>query len=133
MNKYQKDVAQFHEAMGQADPDTPTMPDEATRELRCDLIEEELYELRDAFGLHGDVPDPVKVADALADLLYVVYGTANVMGLDMDPIWDEVHRSNMTKFIDGHKREDGKWIKGPSYSPANLEPIIEAHKQKEGE
>ncbi len=72
-------------------------------------------------------PNIVELADGLADLHYVAYcGTALAFGLDMEPIFQEVHRSNMSKFIDGHKREDGKWIKGPSYSPANLLPIIES-------
>lgn len=45
----------------------------------------------------------------------------NVQKLPIEEVFDEIHRSNMTKFIDGHRREDGKWIKGPSYTPANLE------------
>ena len=47
-------------------------------------------------------------------------------GIDMEPIHEEIQRSNMSKFIDGHLREDGKWVKGPSYSPADIKPIIEA-------
>lgn len=66
-------------------------------------------------------------ADAYADLLYVVYGAAIAYGLDMEPIFAEVQRSNMTKLFDGYKHpETGKWIKGPKYSPANLKPIVDA-------
>lgn len=40
-------------------------------------------------------------------------------------LFDEVHRSNMSKFIDGHKDENtGKWIKGPSYSPADIKSVV---------
>ena len=35
----------------------------------------------------------------------------------------------MSKFIDGYKREDGKWVKGPSYSPAQLAPIVEDQRE----
>ena len=55
----------------------------------------------------GDVPYDFKpvgscnlpeVADGLADLSYVAYcGTAAALGIDMEPIFQEVHRSNMNK------------------------------------
>jgi predicted HAD superfamily Cof-like phosphohydrolase len=41
----------------------------------------------------------------------------------MAPVFREVHRSNMSK-IGGYKREDGKWVKPPTYSPAAIEPIL---------
>ncbi len=59
----------------------------------------------------------------MADLLYVVYGTAVSYGIDMDPVFREVHRSNMSK-VGGYKREDGKWVKPATYSPARIEPIV---------
>lgn len=64
--------------------------------------------------------DIVEIADGCADLMVVTIGTAIACGIDLDPIFQEVHRSNMSKFIDGHRREDGKWIKGPAYSPPNI-------------
>jgi hypothetical protein len=36
-----------------------------------------------------------------------------------------VCRSNNSKITNGFRREDGKWQKGPNYSPANLAPILE--------
>ncbi len=69
--------------------------------------------------------DLVEVADALTDIDYVNLGAAIAYGLDLEPFQKEVQRSNMSKFIDGHRREDGKWVKGPSYSEANLAPILE--------
>jgi predicted HAD superfamily Cof-like phosphohydrolase len=40
---------------------------------------------------------------------------------------EEVHRSNLSKMVDGKvlRRDDGKVMKGPNYSPANLLPISE--------
>jgi predicted HAD superfamily Cof-like phosphohydrolase len=67
--------------------------------------------------------DLAAVAKEMADLLYVVYGTAVSYGIDMDPVFREVHRSNMSK-VGGYKREDGKWVKPATYSPARIEPIL---------
>jgi len=75
--------------------------------------------------------DTVAVAKELADLLYVVYGTAVSCGIDMEPVFREVHRSNMSK-VGGHKREDGKWVKPSTYSPARLELILVDQSGKEG-
>lgn len=124
MRKEQALVKEFMMKAGQCCPGYPYIPDNKTRSLRVDLIEEELAELSHA--LHGN--DIVGTADAIADLLVVVLGTAVACGIDIQPIWDEIYRSNMTKFIDGHMRVDGKWMKGLSYSPANLAPILEAQK-----
>ena len=65
------------------------------------------------------------LAKEMADLLYVVYGTAVSYGIDMEPVFREVHRSNLSK-VGGYKRADGKWVKPPTYSPADIQPIIEA-------
>src|SRR5690606_37889754 len=91
---YQADVRAFHEALVPDQvADRPTMPTGKIINLRLDLIEEEFGELWAA--LHRG--DPVAVADALADLLYVTYGTAVACGIEIAPIWREVHRSNMAK------------------------------------
>jgi len=71
------------------------------------------------------------VAKELADLLYVVYGTAVSCGIDMEPVFREVHRSNMSK-VGGHKRADGKWVRPATYSPARLEPILGAQSGQGG-
>lgn len=131
MNREQKMVREFHEAFGQVINDNPTIPDNETKLLRVKLIAEELNELMVALGVGFDdggvycgMPsDIVEIADALADLLYVVLGTAVSCGIDIEPIFHEVHRSNMTK-VGGHKREDGKWIKPDSYEPPNIKALI---------
>ena len=91
--------------------------------LRQDLIEEEIAELREA-GAAGDL---VGVADALADIVYVAYGTACVYGIDLDAVLDEVHASNMTKLgADGRpvRRADGKVLKGPGYRPPDVAGVL---------
>lgn len=76
--------------------------------------------------------DLVGVADGLADVLYVVIGTAVAYGIDIQEVFDEVHRSNLSKtvwdeenqrwFIE--KDEFGKGIKPPTYSPADINSVI---------
>ena len=124
MNKEQKMVTEFHEAFNITINKYPAIPTLQDRALRQALIAEELEELETAM-LNGSITES---ADALADLLYVVYGTAVSFGLDIEPIFAEVHRSNMTK-IGGHKRADGKWVKPDTYSPAKLQPIINSQKE----
>ena len=121
MNDAQKMVLEFHEQFDIHVSPTPSIPDEPTQVLRKRLIQEEFEELQEAM----QEKDLSSIAKELADLLYVVYGTAVSLGIDMEPVFQEVHRSNMSK-VGGYKREDGKWVKPATYSPAALERILEA-------
>lgn len=127
MNNMQRKVREFHEDMGQPAHDTPGLISEERADLRFALTQEELYELSDAM----DAGDLVGIADALGDILYVVFGTAVEYGIDLQPIFDEIHRSNMSKLdANGepvpHPTIPGKIGKSDLYSPPNLEPILEA-------
>jgi len=126
MNKEQKMVLKFHETFSVETPKSPCIPSDEVKYLRIRLIREELDELIVAF-LSSDI---IEVADALADLLYVVNGCACACGLDMEEIFSEVHRSNMTK-LGAKKDEWGKFIKPVGYSKADLSPIIEYQRSKE--
>ena len=117
-------VGDFMQAFGQDVETEPTWPDFSTRELRLELIREEYEELEEAL----ENRDLVEVADALTDLLYVVYGAGHTFGLDLDDCFDEVHASNMSKLgNDGRplKREDGKVLKGPNFFEPDLKSILE--------
>lgn len=116
-------VGQFMRAMGQDVHCRAQFPDDKTMELRYALIDEELTELREAMTNE----DLVEIADALGDLLYVIYGAGHAYGIDLDKVFAEIHRSNMTKLgPDGKaiRREDGKVMKPATYTPPNLVPII---------
>lgn len=118
-------VGDFMEAFGQRVEMEPTWPDFNTRELRLELIQEELEELSDAVADR----DMIQIADALTDLLYVVYGAGHAFGLDLDECFEEVHRSNMSKLGENGRpihREDGKVLKGPGYFEPDLEGILGA-------
>lgn len=87
------------------------------RALRLHLILEEVVELIDAMAVN----DIVETADALADLDYVVQGTAIKFGVPQLKVFKEVHRSNMTK-TPGNKRRPGK---ENDYSPPKIKRILE--------
>ena len=112
-------VKAFHRTFEIVANPVPTVIDGRTRELRVKLIQEEFDELKEALAAE----DLSSIAKEMADLLYVVYGTAVSYGIDMDPVFREVHRSNMSK-VGGYKREDGKWVKPATYSPALIDPIV---------
>jgi predicted HAD superfamily Cof-like phosphohydrolase len=119
MSEQQRMVEEFHQKFELRVEPTPSIPDDATRRLRIRLIQEEFDEVKEAL----ERQDLNGIAKELADLLYVVYGTAVSYGIDMDPVFREVHRSNLSK-VGGYKRGDGKWVKPPTYSPAQIGPIL---------
>ena len=117
-------VGDFMEAFGQEVLYVPTMPDFNLSALRLDLIEEEVQELRDGLANKS----MLEIADALTDILYVVYGAGHAFGLDLDDCFHEVHSSNMTKLgSDGRPlyREDGKVMKGPNYREPDLTKFVQ--------
>lgn len=116
-------VGDFMEAFGQEVLTEPALPSAELARLRLELIREEVEELN--VGIEG--MDLVEIADALTDILYVVYGAGHAFGIDLDACLAEVHRSNMTKLgADGRPiyREDGKVLKGENYEPPNLRQFI---------
>ena len=129
MTPEQTAVKQFNADFGAPVNEHPTVLDQSEAGLRWMLIHEENQELLDAIVAE----DLVGVADALGDLLYVVYGAGVAFGIDLEPVFNEIHRSNMTKKgPDGvvKYREDGKILKPDGYEPPSLEPIIEAQRAK---
>ncbi len=124
MTDEQTMVEEFHQKFEILIQTAPADLTTETKQLRLRLIQEEFDELKESMA--GE--DLASVAKEMADLLYVIYGTAVSYGIDMKPVFQEVHRSNLSK-IGGHKRADGKWVKPPTYSPARLEPILDAQRK----
>ena len=137
-------VRRFHHVYG-----LPVQTDGASLEreslgMRMSLIGEEFAELvgavygqaarteiessyRRAVAADDGARDTVEAADALADLIYVIYGMALETGIDLAAVLAEVQRSNMSKLgADGKPiyREDGKVLKGPGYFPPNVEAVL---------
>lgn len=119
MTDEQSMVEEFHKKFDILVRVSPTDVSEDTRRLRIRLIQEEFDELKESMA-EGNL---AALAKEMADLLYVVYGTAVSYGIDMEPVFREVHRSNLSK-VGGYKRDDGKWVKPPTYSPASIEPLL---------
>jgi len=150
-NNYLKSVEEFQKTFKAPVLDTPQLAQVSRAKLRIDLIQEELNELRDAI-INEDL---VEVADALCDLQYVLSGAVLEFGMKdiFDDMFDEVHRSNMSKActsqaeandtiynyedkgvstykenVNGKwvvfRRDDHKVLKSIKYSPADLKKWI---------
>ena len=141
-------VRRFHHVYG-----LPVQTDGASLErkslhMRMSLIAEEFVELVGAVygqaarteaesGYHRAVAvddgtrDTVEAADALADLVYVIYGMALETGIDLPAVLAEVQRSNMSKLgADGKPiyREDGKVLKGPGYFAPDVAEVLRSRR-----
>lgn len=126
MKQVQDDILKFMLTAGQDCPETPTLSTIEVRKLRATLILEEAYEQCNALGFlvsgtklyEAPAPNLVEIADGITDQIYVSVGTAIALGIDMVPIWDLVQSANMAKFGPGSwKREDGKQMKPPGWTP----------------
>jgi len=135
MKEQIKQVKEFNKAFGIKD---------VSPRLRYRLIKEELIEYFEASyieyfdesyidnieddSLNLDI-DKVEQADAIGDMLYLVFGAVIDAGLEdkIDAIFDEIHRSNMSKLENGKPiyREDGKVEKGKDYFKPNIKAILD--------
>lgn len=116
---------QFLDAFGQARRLTPGFPSQADAELRVRLLAEEFEEYVQAVE-DGDLEG---IADALADMRYVIYGTDQVYGFPTDAIDSVVHAANMAKagpdgkaIFDG----DGKVRKPEGWLPPDIAAVLDA-------
>ena len=95
MKKQLEQLLEFQRAYNSTRNSKPTLISEDDYVLRYKLGKEELIEYFDACK-DGDL---IEVADALADQLYILLGTMISHGMQdvIEDIFDEVHRSNMSK------------------------------------
>jgi len=151
-------VSEFHRLGEHLIAKSPSIPNQETILLRAALVAEEAFELLDALlpgqtGLQGrlskakanldllfseirdgfvrqtEPPNLIELADACADLDYVVEGTRLTFGINGKPIADAVHLANLAKFGPGsYKKPNGKIGKPPDWKP----PDIEAELIKQG-
>ena len=92
-------------------------------ELRINLINEELEELKEAIK-NKDLKETI---DALTDILYVTYGAGHAFGVNLDECFDEIQKSNMSKLGEDGKpiyNEAGKVMKGPNYFKPDLSKYL---------
>lgn len=145
-------VAEFHKTFNAPILDTPQIPAKERCDLRVELLQEELNELKQAI----EDQNIVEIADALCDLQYVLSGAVLEFGLGEKfvTLFNEVQRSNMSKAcatqqeadetiafykekgqdaysevsgdkINVHRVSDKKVLKNKYYSPADLKSILE--------
>ncbi|UBM57930.1 nucleoside triphosphate pyrophosphohydrolase family protein [Marinilongibacter aquaticus] len=145
-------VADFHRTFKHPILEKPEIPNESRCQLRIDLLQEELNELKEAIA----DKDLVEIADALCDIQYVLSGAILEFGLGekFKSLFEEVQRSNMSKACetedeaqktvahyeakgtpcyyekDGDRflvfrNGDNKTLKSVNYSPAHLKSILE--------
>ncbi len=121
-----KAVQEFHEIFGLGVGNKPTANlSEELATLRYNLMVEENMEYLEA----AKNKDLVEVADALGDMLYIIFGTILEHGLQekMEAVFDEIQKSNMSKMGKNGKpiyREDGKIMKGPNYFEPDIKGIL---------
>lgn len=118
-------VRAFHRAFGHPVAELPKYLPSDRALMRHRILQEEVSELLDA----SVSKNLVEVADAITDCLYILFGTAIEFGIadKLPALFAEVQRSNMSKLgADGKPiyREDGKILKGPNYTPPDLERIL---------
>ena len=131
MEEYESQVLECHKAM---ELDINSEMNVRLLELRQKLLNEEMNELNveidtliNELNETGTttVESRAKMLKELADLQYVLSGMVVSLGLPMQEVFARVHKSNMSKLVDGKplKRADGKFLKGPNYQPPYLQDI----------
>ena len=108
---------------GQEVKSKPGLSSDKINNLRINLIEEELKELKEAIK-NGDLKETI---DALTDILYVTYGAGHSFGVNLDECFEEVQKSNMSKLGSDGKpiyNEQGKVMKGPNYFKPDLKKYL---------
>jgi len=118
-NDWQQDVLEFCRAMGHHVEHKPTIPPSQVRVFRANLIKEEMQETLVAL----QECDLVKIADGIGDSIVVLLGTAVACGISIQPIWDEIHRTNMLK-KDGPVRADGKRLKPENWEHPRIRELL---------
>jgi predicted HAD superfamily Cof-like phosphohydrolase len=115
-----QDIVEFHKVVMQENLLTyPNIPNDKMKILEKKLILEEVMETVEAI----DSCDLVELADGIVDSIVVLLGCAVTYGIDIRPIWDEIHKTNMAK-KDGEIRADGKKLKPIGWKPPEVARLL---------
>lgn len=117
---YFETVWAWHQELNQPIGASFADANETDADLGAKLVTEEFAELIQAY-LDGDA---VELADAAADLIWVVCGLMVRLGIDLDPVWAEVTRTNYAK-VGGPVRSDGKLQKPIGWQPPDIEGALD--------
>ena len=119
-----QDIKNFHTKFGAYVGSEPQIPPLPVIVLKSTLIWEEITETLNAIAndnLEG-------IADGIADSIVVLLGAAVSYGIDIRPIWDEVHRTNMLN-EGGATRADGKILKPVGWKPPKIRKLLDRQKK----
>ena len=117
---------------GAAEPGHVAVFDQSLYEFRLKFLREELKEFKDGW----EAGDLAQVADALLDLVYVAMGTAQLLGLPWQELWDEVQRANMSKVRAADTAESARLtgrghssdvVKPPDFVPPDISGVLARH------
>lgn len=135
------DVGDFHRRFdlpavpkggGAAEPSFPPLMDEELYQFRLKFLRQELREFKDGW----EAGDLAEVADALVDLVYVALGTAHLLGLPWQEMWDEVQRVNMSKVRASSAAESQRAtgrghasdvVKPEGFTPPDIAGVLRRH------
>ncbi|MFT0848661.1 GNAT family N-acetyltransferase [Actinomycetaceae bacterium L2_0104] len=137
-------VRQFHDTYDLPVVDDGPTVDRERVHMRMGLVAEEFAELVGAvYGVQAresiesayaravsnddGTRDTVEAADALGDLVYVIYGMALETGIPMRDVLAEIQASNLSKLgADGRPiyRGDGKVLKGPDFFSPDIRKVL---------
>lgn len=117
MDKRLKLVKEFHEKFHVPILDKPSLIPKDRSDLRYNLMHEEVEEYKEG-AQNGDLEN---IAKELVDILYGLYGTILEHGLQdkIDELFEEVHRSHMSKDYSQYKM-----VKGEKYFKPDLKKIL---------
>lgn len=134
MADFFEDVNQWHKAMGldyTQPPHTPHLLSFKEFRHRTNFIFEEFRELIAAHE-SGNLPE---TADAIIDMVWVLCGMAALMGIPLNPLWDEVKRANYTKRpwregdpIKPRNYTASEIVKPEGWKPPNIRGLMIAYK-----
>ena len=104
------------------------LPDTATLIFMLGHLQEELTEMTKAIGHR----DPIEIADATVDLVYVALGMAHVCNMPWKELFNEVHRTNMLKERATNPNQSKRGstldvIKPVFWQPPDIKGIVEKH------
>jgi len=124
MSEAAQHLTQFHTTFDLPQRIQPVMPPQAERDLRHTLMREEAAECIQALADPGASME--SIAQELADVVYIAYGTALTYGIPLDDVLREVHAANMRKIgPDGPiRREDGKITKPEGWRPPDIRTAL---------
>jgi len=121
MEKELEQLKKFHTKFNSTWQEVPSLVGGSIRDLRISLMKEEMDEVFQAMK-EGNIEH---IAKEIADVLYAIYGTIGSYGFakKMPEVFDEVHRSNMTKTpaVGG----DTKALKGEGFVKADINSILQ--------